>query len=171
MQDPALDDIDRMILDMLQEDSGITNVELARRLAVAPATTLDRVKKLEQKGIIRGYVALVDPHAVGQGTIAFVAVTLVSHEALQVRAFRDNVRLLKEVLECYHTSGENDYLLKVVVEDIQHYEEFLTTKLVALPNVARVNTSFALSTVKFETKIPINQRRGGFQLKPMRRNR
>ncbi len=150
-----LDELDRQILGLLQEDSSITNVALARRVGLAPATTLDRVRKLEQRGVIRGYVALVSPEAVGQQTTAFVTVTLASHRAAQVEQFRDSVRRLPEVLECFHTSGEYDYLLKVVAEDIRAYEDFLLHRLAATPNVGRIHTSFVLSTVKHETRIPV----------------
>ncbi|GIV57949.1 MAG: AsnC family transcriptional regulator [Rhodothermaceae bacterium] len=151
----SLDAIDRQILDILQEDGGITNVELARRVGLAPATTLDRVRKLRQNGIIRGYVALVDATKVNQRTVAFIQVTLSRHGAEHVRAFREQVQALPEVLECYHISGESDYLLKVVAPDIGCYEDFLLHRLAAIPNIGRIHTSFVLSTVKHETKIPI----------------
>lgn len=155
MQIGVFDEIDRQILDQLQEDNRITNVELARRVGLAPATTLDRVKKLEQRGVIRGHVTLVDPERVGKGTAAFVLVALASHRAEQVQAFRDSVSGLPEVLECYHVSGEYDYLLKVVAEDIRRYEDFLLHKLTATPNIGKIHTSFVLSTVKHKTKIPV----------------
>lgn len=155
METFVLDTADRMILDVLQEDSSITNVALARRLGLAPATTLDRVKKLKQRGVIKGHVVLVDPASVGQGTTAFVSVALASHQADLVQQFRDNVFALPEVLECHHISGEYDYLLKVVSEDIRRYEDFLLGKLAAAPNVGKVHTSFVLSTVKYKTKIPV----------------
>ncbi len=153
----TLDRIDRKILNLLQEDGGMTNVELARRVGLAPATTLDRVKKLRERGIIRGYVALVDSSKVNQGTIAFIAVTLNAHGAPSVHAFRDRVQALPEVLECYHVSGESDYLLKVVAGDIRAYEDFLLHKLAPIPNIGKIHTSFVLSTVKHETKIPIQE--------------
>ena len=153
----SLDHIDRRILDILQEDGGITNVELARQVGLAPATTLDRVKKLKQSGIIRGYVALVDLSKVNQGTIAFVSVSLNAHGAELVESFRERVQALPEVLECYHVSGESDYLLKVVSADIQRYEDFLLHKLASIPNIGKIHTSFVLSTVKHETKIPIQK--------------
>jgi Lrp/AsnC family leucine-responsive transcriptional regulator len=151
----VLDETDRQILDFLQEDSSISNVALARRLGLAPATTLDRVKKLKQRGVIRGQVALVDPVRVGQGTTAFVSVALASHQAEQVKQFRDSVARLPQVLECHHISGEYDYLLKVVAEDIRRYEDFLLGQLVATPNVGKIHTSFVLSTVIYKTKIPV----------------
>ncbi len=155
----VLDEVDRTILDWLQEDSSITNVELARRLGLAPATTLDRVKKLKQRGVIKSHVVLVDPARVGQGTTAFVEVALAAHQADLVKAFRDSVSALPEVLECHHISGEYDYLLKVVAEDIGRYEDFLLGKLVATPNVGKIHTSFVLSTVKYKTKIPVKKRK------------
>ncbi len=153
----TMDHIDRKILDILQEDGATTNVELARKVGLAPATTLDRVKKLKQSGVIRGYVALVDSSKVNQGTISFVSVTLAEHSADRVRAFRESVLALPEVLECYHISGESDYLLKVVSTDIQGYEDFLLHKLALMPGLGKIHTSFVLSTVKYETKIPIEQ--------------
>jgi Lrp/AsnC family leucine-responsive transcriptional regulator/Lrp/AsnC family transcriptional regulator len=155
METFVLDDVDRLILDLLQEDSSITNVELARRVGLAPATTLDRVKKLKQRGIITGHVVLVDAASVGKGTTAFVSVALASHQSDQVAQFRERVAHLPEVLECHHISGEYDYLLKVVSEDIRRYEDFLLDKLAATPNVGKIHTSFVLSTVKHKTKIPI----------------
>ncbi|NBC15792.1 MAG: winged helix-turn-helix transcriptional regulator [Bacteroidetes bacterium] len=150
-----IDETDRQILNLLQADGQMTNAELARRVGLAPATTLERVRKLKQRGIIRGFVALVDPAKVNQGTMAIVEVSLASHKAEQVTAFRDRVSALPEVLECYHLTGERDYLLKVVVGTIPEYEDFLLTKLAATPNVGKIHSSFVLSTVKHETKIPI----------------
>ena len=150
-----LDSTDREILRLLQADAGITNADLARKLGLAPATTLERVRKLKQRGIIRSIVALVDAERVGQGTMALVAIALASHQHDHVQAFRDHVIALPEVLECYHVSGEYDYLIKVVAVNIAGYEDFLLHKLTATPNVGRVHTSFVLSTVKHETAIPL----------------
>jgi Lrp/AsnC family leucine-responsive transcriptional regulator len=153
----SLDGYDRKILDLLQKDSSITNVELARQVGLAPATTLERVRKLEQNGVIRGYVALVDPSKVNQGLLAFVSVSLAAHRAALVEEFREGLRALPEVLESYFVSGEYDYLLKVVAADMAGYEHFALHKLAALPNVGRVHTLFVLSTVKHDTQIPIQQ--------------
>lgn len=150
-----MDDTDRKILDLLQTDSRITNVELARRVGLAPATTLERVKKLEQRGLIRATVALVDAKQAGYGTTAFVSVILASHDAATVRAFRDAVQTLPQVLECYHITGELDYLLKVIARDIEAYEAFLLDELAQVPGFGRIRTSFVLSTVKHATQIPV----------------
>lgn len=151
----ALDRTDRRILNILQEDGSTTNVDLARQIGLAPATTLDRVRKLRQNGTIRGTVALVDPGAVDQSTVAFVSVSLQQHGAQKLDVFRKHVESLPEVLECYHVSGESDFLLKVVARDIRAYEDFLLHRLTSLPFIGRIHTSFVLSTVKHETRIPI----------------
>lgn len=150
-----LDKTDRQILNLLQDNAGITNVELARTLGLAPATTLDRVKKLKQRGVLERIVALIDAERVGWGTTAFVAISLAAHRREQVQAFRDAVCALPEVLECYHVSGEYDYLIKVVARDIRAYEDFLLHKLTATPNVGKIYTSFVLSTVKHGTKVSL----------------
>lgn len=151
----SLDDYDRKILELLQEDSGRTNVALAEAIGLAPATTLERVRKLERNGVIRRYVALVDAGKVSLGVMALVDVQLGSHESRGVDGFREAVAALPEVLECYHLSGETDYLLKVVAPSIEAYEAFLLEQLTKVPNIGRVHTSFVLSTVKHETKMPI----------------
>lgn len=152
-----MDATDRQILDLLQQDGRMTNAELARQVGLAPATTLERVKKLEQRGVIRGYVALVDAGRVARGTTALVAVRLASHAADAVAAFRDAVTALPDVLECYHVSGADDYLLKVVAADIRAYEDFLLGTLTAIPNVGQIHTSFVLSTVKHQTRLPVGE--------------
>jgi Lrp/AsnC family leucine-responsive transcriptional regulator len=130
-------------------------VELSERLQLAPATTLKRVKKLEHAGVIRRYVALVDAGKVDMGLLAFVEVQLAEHASRGVDGFQAAVTQLDQVLECYHLTGENDYLLKVAVPNIQAYENFLLERLTQVPNVGRVHTSFVLSTVKHDTRLPI----------------
>ena len=150
-----IDETDRRLLRLLQEDGQTTNAELARQVGLAPATTLERVRKLKQRGVLRRVVGLVDAEAVGLGTTAFVSVSLASHEADQVGAFRDRVSALPEVLECYHLTGASDYLLKVVFSSIHAYEDFLLHRLAVIPNVSKIHTSFVLSTVKHETRLPL----------------
>ena len=153
----SLDRTDRRILNILQGDGGITNVELSRQVGLAPATTLDRVRKLRQNGFIKGYVALVDSDKVDQSTAAYVALSLREHGAERLEAFRTHVESLPEVLECYHVSGENDFLLKVVARDIRAYEDFLLHRLTSIPYIGKIHTSFVLSTVKHDTRIPIEE--------------
>ena len=156
---PSLDVTDRKILNLLQADSSITNKDLAAAVGVAPATSLERVRRLKERGVLRREVALVNGARVGLGTIAFVSVVLASHASEAVAAFRDEVQKLEPVLECYHTAGESDYLLKVVAADIEGYETVLLDQLTAIPNVSRIRTSFVLSTVKHETRLPLDAAR------------
>jgi DNA-binding Lrp family transcriptional regulator len=150
-----LDDTDRQILQILQEDSSITNVALSERVGLAPATTLERVRKLERAGVISRYVALVDADKVDMGLMAFIEVQLASHASRGVDGFQEAVSHLEQVLECYHLTGETDYMLKVVVPNIEAYESFLLEELTKVPNVGRVHTSFVLSTLKHDTRLPI----------------
>ena len=150
-----LDKINKKILNILQENSSITNAELAEKLKLPATTVFDRVKKLDQKEIISKRVALVNPVKVGKDTIALVAISLTAHNAKNVKKFWKAIESLEEVLECYHIAGAEDFMLKVVVNDMQHYEDFLLHKLTAIENIGKIHTSFVLSTVKYETKIPL----------------
>jgi Lrp/AsnC family transcriptional regulator, leucine-responsive regulatory protein len=151
----SLDQVDKRILNILQDDGSVTNVELSRRIGLAPATTLERVRKLKHQGFIRKTVALVDAARVRQSTVAFVNVSLTLHGAEKVNEFRSHVEELPQVLECYHISGESDFLLKIVASDIEAYESFLLHRLSGIPFIGKIHTSFVLSTVKHETRLPI----------------
>jgi len=150
-----LDKINREILNELQEDSSITNAELAERLNLPTTTVFDRVRKLESNGIIAKRVAIVNPEKLGKETIAFVSLSLAGHSAKNVQKFWKAIEALPEVLECYHIAGENDFILKVIVENIRTYEAFLLEKLTAIENIGKIKTSFVMSTIKFQTKIPV----------------
>ncbi len=152
----GIDSINKKILNILQEDSSITNAELSEKLKLPATTVFDRVKKLEQRGIISKRVALVEPTKVGKGTIALVAISLTAHNAKNVKKFWKQIEKLNEVLECYHIAGAEDFMLKVVVKDMQSYEDFLLHKLTAIENIGKIHTSFVLSTVKYQTKIPLD---------------
>lgn len=150
-----LDDKDRAILEILQVESNIANVELARRLEMPPATALDRVRKLERKGVIRQYAALLDAHKVGFATLAFVDIELVSHSAEVHDEFLRQIQACSEIMECYLISGQADYHLKVAVGDLQDYRRFLREKLQKIQGIARIHTSFALEAVKQSTRFPL----------------
>ncbi|MFT5141655.1 MAG: Lrp/AsnC family leucine-responsive transcriptional regulator [Rhodothermales bacterium] len=152
-----LDGTDRRILNILQVDGGISNVELSRRIGLAPATTLERVRKLKAQGYILATVALVDATKVEQSTVAYVSVSLTMHGAEKVAAFQSHVESMPQVMECYHISGESDFLLKIVASDIGAYESFLLHEFSSIPFIAKVHTSFVLSTVKHHTRLPIQE--------------
>lgn len=152
-----LDDTDIKILDILQTDAHITNLNLSREVGISPPTMLERVKRLENSGVIKKYICLIDPEKVGKDTMAFVQVSLSVHQMSSVDEFRRSIDNLDEVLECHHISGEDDFLLKVSVRSIKDYEKFVLEKLSKIKGVSKVKTNFCLSTFKYETKITIEK--------------
>jgi len=149
------DSIDLKILDILQTNSNITNAQLASEIGTSASGMLDRVKRLESSGVIKRYVALVDPEKAGRGVIALVSVSLSAHKMNAFDTFTQKIKKIEEVLECYHTAGDEDFVLKVAVKDIQEYETFILKKLTLIEGVNKVKTNFVLSTVKYDTKIRI----------------
>ncbi|HMU42400.1 MAG TPA: Lrp/AsnC family transcriptional regulator [Ignavibacteriaceae bacterium] len=147
---------DKKILEILQTDAKITNVELAAKVGISPPAMLERVKKLESSGIIEKYVALVNPQKVGRETFAMVSVSLTQHQLPTINLFVKEINKLEEVLECFHVTGKEDFLLKVVVKNIPDYEKFILEKLTKIKGVSRVNTTFILSAFKLSTKIPVD---------------
>ena len=152
-----IDDIDKKILDILQSNSNITNTLLASEVGISPPAMLERVKRLEKSGILKGYVALVDYDIAGQGITALVSVSLAIHEVASLDIFTQKVCEIEEVLECFHVAGDEDFLLKVVVPDIKAYRTFVVDKLTIVPGVNRIKTTFVLDTVKVSTKVRINR--------------
>lgn len=150
-----LDEINRKILEILQTNSSITNADLATKIGLAPASTLERVRKLENNGVIKGYVALVDSEKVGKGTTVFVIINMASHNSTSIKDFKKHISNLPEILECHRLAGDKDYILKIVIEDIKEYEKFSREKLALIPNIGKMNTYFSLSSPKNQTAIPI----------------
>ena len=151
-----LDDIDRQILCLLQENSRISSAELARRVSLSAPGLQKRLRKLEENGVIGRYVTLVNREALGLDLLCFAQVTLAHHQPECVGQFCDRVKGLSEVLECHHLSGEFDYLLKVVVANHQHLEKFLSEKITRIPGVDRIRTSIVLNEIKASTSLPLD---------------
>ncbi|MCB1053048.1 MAG: Lrp/AsnC family transcriptional regulator [Acidobacteria bacterium] len=152
----TLDKTNRQILSLLQQSGRMTNQELAEKIGLSPATTLERVKKLEKNGFIEGYRAILNPEKVGQLLFAFVAVSMANHTSTSMREFKEAMDALPEVLECHHIAGNEDYLLKVAVSDMATYEHFLVTRITPLPFIGRVRTHFILSTLKYQPELPLD---------------
>ena len=150
-----LDKADISILEILQSDARISNAELARRISLSPPATLVRVRRLDEKGYIGSYAAMVNRRQVGYDMLCFVSVSLQLHDIEQVMGFRDAVGQMPEVLECHHVTGDYDYLLKIVAHNTKDLENFLLEKLTPIPGVARIHTSLVLNEVKSTTVIPI----------------
>ena len=154
-QNTALDETDRDILQILQAEGRISNVDLAQRVNLSPPATHARVRRLEEQGFIRQYVALLDPAKVGYDMLCFVRVSLQLHQSQPVERFGEIIQDMPEVLECHHITGEYDYLLKVAVRNRKDLERFAVERLTPIPGVARINTSLVLSEVKSTTALPI----------------
>lgn len=143
----SLDATDRNILNRLQADGRMTNAELAERVHLSPSACLRRVHRLEAQGIIAGYAMLVDAEALGLGTTVFVEVALTGQAEDFLAEFETAVREVPAVMECYLMAGDADYLLRVVVADVQDFERIHKEYLSRLPHVARIRSIFAMRTV------------------------
>ena len=156
MQRVKLDRIDRRILHDLQSEGRITNVELSRRAGISAPPCLRRVRALEEAGYILGYHADLDPKSLGFHVTVFAQVGLSSQAEPDLEAFEATVRGWPEVRECYMLAGETDFLLKVVAADWDAYQEFLTTRLTAAPNVSHVKSALSIRAAKSEPGVPID---------------
>jgi Lrp/AsnC family leucine-responsive transcriptional regulator len=150
-----LDALDVKLLALLQNDARRSNVELAEAVGLSPSPCLRRMRQLERRGVIRGYVTLVDPQVVGLPVSVFVNVTLKTHVEEALEVFEDAIRERPEVMECYLMTGEADYLLRVVSADLATYQRFLMDHLTRIPGVANVRSSFALKQVQYRTAMPL----------------
>jgi DNA-binding Lrp family transcriptional regulator len=151
----GLDEIDRHLLERLQENARESNAALARAVGLSPSPCLRRVKELETSGVIRSYVTLLDPARVGLGVSVFVQVRLERQVEDALERFEALVRARPEVMECYLMTGDADYLLRVVVSDIPAYERFLMDHLTRVAGVSSIRSSFALKQVKYRTALPL----------------
>ena len=151
----VLDHIDFNILRELQSDGRLSNQELATRVGLSPSPCWRRVKRLEEEGIIKQYVALLDPDRIGLPIMAYCQVMLEKHQLVQSDQFDQMIRERAEVLEYYSMSGDYDFLLKVISRSIREYEEFQTQFLMRLPVVRSVSTSFVLRQKKHTTRLPL----------------
>jgi DNA-binding Lrp family transcriptional regulator len=156
-QSHGLDALDLAILRTLQANARVSNLELARAIQLSPPATHARVRRLEQQGYIRGYVALLDREKVGFELLCFVQINLQRHRRETVAQFRQAVQAMPEVLECHHLTGGFDYLLKVALRNRQHLEHFLLNVLTQAPGVDRLQTSLALSDVKQAAALPLGE--------------
>ncbi|HEY2344797.1 MAG TPA: Lrp/AsnC family transcriptional regulator [Xanthomonadaceae bacterium] len=151
----AFDRIDLAILAVLQQEGRLTNAELAERVNLSASACLRRVQRLEADGVVDGYAARISPAAVGLGLQAFVRVQLRSHDAVSVQTFVERVGAWDDVVACHALTGDMDYLMHIVVEDLEHFSRFLLDHLLNDSGVADVNSSFVLRTVKQERALPL----------------
>lgn len=155
MPQKALDAIDRRILAVLQDNARIANVDLAGKAGVSASPCWRRVRDLEESGVIARYVTLLEPAALGLQVSVFVHVTLEKQVEAALEEFERAVLARPEVMECYLMTGDADYHLRVVVEDLPAYERFLMDHLTRVPGIANIRSSFALKQVKYTTALPL----------------
>ncbi len=151
----ALDRTDLRLLALLQREGRATNADIAAQVSLSPSACLRRVQRLEAAGVIAGYAALVEPRAVGLGLQAFVRVQLDRHGQPAIEQFVAAVGDWEEVVACHALTGDMDYQLHVVVQDLEHFSQFLLDKLLNNAGVADVNSSFVLRTVKQTRALPL----------------
>jgi len=151
---PELDSIDWRILSVLQDDARLANVDLAEKIHLSPSPCLARVKSLEREGFISRYVTLLNPQAVGLGVSVFVQVRLEKQVEASLTTFEKAIAARQEVMECYLMTGSSDYLLRVVVSDLQEFQRFVTD-VSKIPGVGNIQSSVALKQVKYKTALPL----------------
>lgn len=151
----GLDELDQRLLATLQEHARRPTAELARELKLSGPGLQKRLRKLEQRGVIRRYATLVNREAVGLDLLCFVHIMLAHHRPDAIKRFPDRVRKMPEVLECHFVTGEFDYLLKVVVADHDELQKFLFEKLLKVSGVDRTRTSIVVKEVKATTSLPL----------------
>lgn len=151
-----IDAVDIRILTELQKSAKITNVGLAARVNLSPSPCLARVRSLEERGVIDRYVALLDPLAVGLHVSVFIQISLERQTKDALDIFEAAIRERPEVMECYLMSGDADYLLRVVVPDVQALERLIIDKLTPISVVSKIRSSFALKQVKYDTALPLH---------------
>ena len=155
-----LDDTDRKILELLQQDSNITNALLAQAIGLSPAPTLERVKKLEQFGVIKGYHASVDAAAVGIGVSTFVLVNLKGHNKENITRFTKAIAEIPEIVECHHVTGQADFMLRIVCADIPAYQSLMLEQVTNIDVVDNMQSMVILSTFKDSNVIPVKSDNG-----------
>lgn len=151
--DIKIDELDQKIMQILQQNARTTIKEIADQVGMSSTPVFERIKKLEKNGYIDKYVALLNEAKLGYKMVAFVQISLTLHNLGEVNAFVERVTSFPEVMECYHTTGESDFLLKILVSDMDRFNDFILYKLSEIENLSHVRTQFALSTRKRTTEI------------------
>ncbi len=153
----SLDRYDRAILQALQKDGRLSNRELAEQVGLSTAPCWRRVKRLEEEHYIQDYIAQLNPQKMGLQVFAFAEVSLDNHHADTLAAFNEAVQSYPEILECHSVSGQCDYLLKIVEQNMASFEHFLSSKLLQVPGIRSVSTMFSLKQSKLRRELPVNE--------------
>jgi Lrp/AsnC family leucine-responsive transcriptional regulator len=150
-----MDNLDLRILEILQNNGRKKNAELARELGIPPSTMLERIRRLEESGVLRGYRASLDPNLLGLGIQAFISVILSRHESDIIRKFEEGIRQIPNVRACYNLTGRFDYLLHVATRDLDQLGKLIKTRITALPGFGKSESFLVLSEVKPDKGVPV----------------
>lgn len=151
-----IDEKDKQILKLLQQDANQTTKQISAKIKLSQTAVYERIKRLEREKLITSYVALCDLEKVEKAFTAFCMVKLVSHTKKSLVNFEKDILTLSEITECYHISGEYDYLLKINVKNIKAYRQFMVEKLTSIPFIGSTQSAFNISTVKYSTAIALD---------------
>ena len=150
-----LDQIDKKILAILQKNAKITNAQLSKEIGLSPAPTLERVKKLEQTGVIQSYHAKLDPSKIGLGVSTFVHVGLKGHNKENINTFLNAIQGIDEITECHHVTGSGDFVLKIIAPDINSYQKLMLEQVSEISVVDNLQSMVILSTLKETKSMPV----------------
>lgn len=153
---PKIDKVDKKILEILQRDGRITNAQLSKDIGLSPAPTLERVKKLEQIGYIKSYHAVLEAERLGIGVSTFVRVSLKSHNKATIEKFVSAIENVDEIIECHHTTGSCDFMLKIVACDISAYQRLMLEKITNIDDIDDIESMVILSTFKNSRALPVH---------------
>lgn len=148
-----LDKTDKHILRLLQKDCTLNSKQIADEIGLSVTPTYERIKRMEKSGVIEKYIAVLNKEKVGKSLVVFCNVSLQLHSKPLLKKFEQTIIKFDEVMECYHMAGAFDYLLKVLANDMNEYQNFITNKLAALENISNVQSSFVLTEVRNKTEI------------------
>ncbi len=156
MSEPvSLDDIDRSILRLLQQDATLSIAAVASEIGLSQTPCWRRIRRLNESGLITGRVTLLDPSLAGFGLTVFALISFKVVDEATMNAFEEAVQSIDQIVECYSVTGPRDFLMRIVAEDVAEYEQLLKKEIIHLPGVASVDTILTLSRVKFSTMIPV----------------
>lgn len=150
-----LDSIDWKLLEILQQNGKFTTKEIAQKVNLSPTPVYERIKRLERDEVIKKYVAIIDAEKVGKSLTVFCNVTLKEHTKEIGNRFVKEILSLKEVTECYNISGDYDFLLKIMVSDMKHYQSFVINDLGSIKNIGSAHSTFVMGTIKHSYAVPL----------------
>lgn len=151
-----MDVVDKKIVKMLQQDARMTNKEMALKLQMSVTAVYERIRKLEREGVVKKYVALLDRNKIDKSFVVFCHIKLIQHAKDYLMRFEAEVIKLPEVLECFHVSGDYDYILKIAVKNMETYRDFMVTKLTGLQHIGSTHSSFMIGEIKNSTAFEID---------------